>query len=236
MVDQQWSARSYEVTVTSRWNCSSGLAKGFGMWLWICPNAVARRIGSMWCDPPSNQERHTTRWSHASGADTRQDPPRPPADRPRTRGSDRAPGLRQLSLRLQRIQGELKKLGIEVSATTISCVLLRHHLGPRRARAETSWQQSLTQQAENRVSCDFFTVQTVSLSRIYVLSFIELASRRVPLGGCTTNPTGPWMTQQARNLGLCQEGRLVLCASWSTIETASSRPPSTTSSQPRAWR
>jgi putative transposase len=34
-----------------------------------------------------------------------------------------------------------------------------------------------------------------------VLFFIELGSRRVHLAGCTTNPTGAWVTQQARNLG-----------------------------------
>ena len=30
--------------------------------------------------------------------------------------------------------------------------------------------------------------------------YIELESRRVHLAGCTTNPTGAWVTQQARNL------------------------------------
>ena len=51
------------------------------------------------------------------------------------------------------------------------------------------------------LACDFFTVETISLRRFYVLSFIELESRRVHLAGCTTNPTGAWVTQQARNLG-----------------------------------
>jgi putative transposase len=51
------------------------------------------------------------------------------------------------------------------------------------------------------IACDFFTVQTISLRRFYVLFFIELDSRRVHLAGCTTNPTGGWVTQQARNLG-----------------------------------
>jgi putative transposase len=42
----------------------------------------------------------------------------------------------------------------------------------------------------------------VLLRRYYVLFFIAHASRRVWLAGCTTKPTGAWVTQQARNLGL----------------------------------
>jgi len=49
------------------------------------------------------------------------------------------------------------------------------------------------------VACDFFTVETVWLKRIYVLVFIELATRRVHLAGCTGNPDKAWMAQQARN-------------------------------------
>ena len=49
------------------------------------------------------------------------------------------------------------------------------------------------------VACYFFTVETVWLKRIYVLVLIELATRRVHLAGCTTNPDGAWVTQQARN-------------------------------------
>jgi hypothetical protein len=48
------------------------------------------------------------------------------------------------------------------------------------------------------LAVDFFTVETVSLQRLYVLFFIELSSRRVHLAGCTANPTGPWVAQQAR--------------------------------------
>jgi transposase InsO family protein len=40
----------------------------------------------------------------------------------------------------------------------------------------------------------------VTLRRLYVLFFIELGSRRVHLAGCTTNPSGAWVVQQARNL------------------------------------
>jgi putative transposase len=50
------------------------------------------------------------------------------------------------------------------------------------------------------LAVDFFTVETVRLQRLYVLFFIELGSRRVHLAGCTANPSGGWVTQQARQL------------------------------------
>jgi hypothetical protein len=59
------------------------------------------------------------------------------------------------------------------------------------------------------LACDFFTVDTVGLRRLYVLFFIELGSRRVHLAGCTENPSGVWVAQQARNLA------------WSLTERAS---------------
>jgi len=102
----------------------------------------------------------------------------------------------------RRIQGELLKLGIKVSATAIRKLLGRRGLGPAPRRGGMTWRQFLTQQASSMVACDFFTVETVWLKRIYVLMFIELATRRVHLAGCTTNPDGAWVTQQARNFTL----------------------------------
>jgi putative transposase len=57
-------------------------------------------------------------------------------------------------------------------------------------------------QAASIVACDFFTVESVFLRRYYALFFIAHGSRRVWLAGCTANPTGAWVTQQARNLRL----------------------------------
>jgi putative transposase len=99
----------------------------------------------------------------------------------------------------KRIQGELLKLGINVLATAIRGLLVGRGLGPAPRRAGTTWLQFLAQQASSMVACDFFTIETVWLKRIYVLVFIELATRRVHLAGCTTNPDRAWVIQQERN-------------------------------------
>jgi putative transposase len=112
-----------------------------------------------------------------------------------------------------RIAGELLKLGLRVSPSTVRRILLAAGSGPAPRRSGPSWQQFLRQQAATMLACDFFTVETISLRRFYVLFFIELENRRVHLAGCTTNPTGAWVTQQARNLsftGLLERMRFLV--------------------------
>jgi putative transposase len=112
-----------------------------------------------------------------------------------------------------RIAGELRKLGLRISPSTVRRILLTAGLSPAPRRAGPTWRQFLRQQAASVLACDFFTVETISLRRFYVLFFIELESRRVHLAGCTTNPTGAWVTQQARNLsftGLFERMRFLI--------------------------
>jgi putative transposase len=130
--------------------------------------------------------------------------------------------VRELVLRLawenprwgyQRIVGELLKLGVRVSPSTVRRLLLAAGLTPAPRRSGPNWREFLRQQAASMLACDFFTVETISLRRYYVLFFIELGSRRVHLAGCTTNPTGAWATQQARNpsfTGLFERTRFLI--------------------------
>ena len=134
------------------------------------------------------------KWTQSAGK-----PGRPMTDR----------RVRELGLQLARenprwgyprIAGELLKLGLRVSPSTVRRLLIGAGLQPAPRRSGPSWRVFLRQQAGSMLACDFFTVETISLRRVYVLFFIELGSRRVHLAGCTTNPTGGWVTQQARNL------------------------------------
>jgi putative transposase len=102
----------------------------------------------------------------------------------------------------RRISGELMKLGFSVSPTSIRRLLAQATLEPAPRRSGPSWREFLQAQAASIVACDFFTVESVFLRRYYALFFISDGSRRVWLAGCTRNPTGSWVTQQARNLGL----------------------------------
>jgi putative transposase len=107
----------------------------------------------------------------------------------------------------QRIQGQLLHLGVRVSATASRSTLRRHGLEPAPRRTAGTWRTFLRQQGAGIIACDFFTVDTVWLQRLYVLFFIELDSRRVHLAGVTANSNGLWVTQQARNLLLVLEER-----------------------------
>jgi len=102
----------------------------------------------------------------------------------------------------RRIQGELKKLGISVSATSIRTVLLGNGLQPAPLRVSVTWRAFLRAQASAIVATDFFTVETVRLKTLYVLFFIELHTRQVRLAGVTRRPNGPWVVQRARELSM----------------------------------
>jgi putative transposase len=99
-----------------------------------------------------------------------------------------------------RIVGECRKLGVRVSATSVRRICAVTGWDRRPRRTGPGWTTFLRTQAAGMLACDFFTVETVGLTRLYVLFFVELDHRRVHLAGITAHPTGAWVAQAARNL------------------------------------
>lgn len=168
--------------------------------------ALPRRLRHGWIVTPEtllrwHRRRIARRWTH---------PPRRRPGRPPTRVQ-----LRRLIVRLakenptwghRRIQGELVGLGHVIASSTVWQILKDNNIDPAPQQSAVTWTEFLCSQSA--VACDFFTVDTATLRRYYVLFFIHIETRQVHFAGVTANPTGGWTTQAARNLFLCHADRL----------------------------
>jgi transposase len=102
----------------------------------------------------------------------------------------------------RRVQGELARLGHRIAPSTVWQILTAAGVDPAPRRAGSTWKEFLTGQAHGILACDFLTVDTVWLERLYVLIFVEHHTRRLHIAGITAHPTGVWIAQQARNLAM----------------------------------
>jgi hypothetical protein len=93
-----------------------------------------------------------------------------------------------------RIEGELRKLGIRVAATTVRTLLRVARLGPAPRRGGPTWAEFLRAQADGIIACDFFSVETAWLRTLHVVVFIELGSRRIHVSPSTAHPDSNWVT------------------------------------------
>lgn len=106
------------------------------------------------------------------------------------------------------MHGELCQLGYRLAASSVWNILRAAEIDPTPNRTGPGWGEFIRSQAKAIIATDFLCVDTVTLRRLHVLFFIEVRSRRVHLGGITTNPTGAWTTQAARNLLMALEDGL----------------------------
>jgi transposase InsO family protein len=108
----------------------------------------------------------------------------------------------------RRIQGQLARMGVVLAPSNVWAILRRHGIDPSPMRSGPTWSEFLRSQASSMLACDFFSVDTVLLKRLYVLFFIDLDTRQVHVTGVTAHPTGSWVVQQARNLTMMLEDRV----------------------------
>ena len=99
-----------------------------------------------------------------------------------------------------RIQGEPRRLGHRVAASTVRKILRSYRILPPTSR-DDSWRTFLRAHAKTLPATDFFHIDcAVSLTRLYAFFVIELDTRRVHLLGITEYPTAAWATQLVREL------------------------------------
>jgi putative transposase len=107
-----------------------------------------------------------------------------------------------------RIQGELRRLGHHVAAATIRKVLRANRIPPVPQRATVhTWRAFLRTHATTLVACDFFHVDLVNLTGVYVFFVIDVRTRFVHLLGVTAHPTAEWTVQAAREFTWTLTGR-----------------------------
>ena len=111
-----------------------------------------------------------------------------------------------------RLRDVLRTLGHEIGRTTIQGILKEQGIEPAPSRRrQMSWSEFLRAHWGAIAAWDFLTVEVLTLRglvRYHVLIVIDLASRRVEIGGIVHEPTGAWMKQAVRNLLDSEDGFL----------------------------
>ena len=108
-----------------------------------------------------------------------------------------------LSWGAERIRGELLKLGVQVSKSSIQKYIqeVRDHHWPQQ-----TWATFPCNHAREIWACDLLQTYEIFFLTVFAFVIIELGSRRVVHYGVTRNPTDAWVAQQLREATPFGEG------------------------------
>lgn len=91
-----------------------------------------------------------------------------------------------------KIKGELLKLGIKLSLTTVGNILRDKGIVPAPVRAGSiGWKTLMRHYREQLLACDFFNIETIWLKTLTVFFFIDIGTWQVYLAGITDHPNRP---------------------------------------------
>jgi putative transposase len=102
-----------------------------------------------------------------------------------------------------RIQGELKKLDITISKSSVANILRRNGLPPSPERKGLSWREFLNRHENVFLCADMYQKEVWTfrgLTTAYVFFVIHLQTRQVLLARATFSPTNQWFRQQIRHV------------------------------------
>jgi len=93
-----------------------------------------------------------------------------------------------------RIHGELQKLGIAVSESTVAKYMRQHPRPPSQR-----WRTFLANHVSQIMAADLFVVPTMTFWLLFVLVILAHDRRRIAHVAVTAHPTAAWTAQQLRN-------------------------------------
>jgi len=102
-----------------------------------------------------------------------------------------------------RIQGELKKLDITISKSSVANILRRNGPPPSPERNGLTWREFLARHADVFLCADMFQKEVWTfrgLTTAFVFFVIHLQTRKVLLARATFSPTNQWINQQIRHV------------------------------------
>jgi hypothetical protein len=98
-----------------------------------------------------------------------------------------------------RIHGELLKLGIDVSQSTVAKYMMR-----RQGRPSPTWRSFLRNEAIGIAAIDLFVAPSVTFRLLFVMLVLAHDRRKIVRFNVTQHPTAGWLSRQVTEAFPCR--------------------------------